>query len=197
MQDKNMGIATLLHITSAVFMAWPLYALITVNERPKVGASLGDKVDDFMESIIKKQAGRCYIFQITALITGLYLWSYGKFGFSLSAANLFMFGKLLGLLILMGLLSYVVFVVQPKIDTLFGLLKERAKNKEEITSKIIMLRVERKKFAATCLFVLLVIIIFAVQIREPLSLFINIILLSVAALFSVRVYKTNIPYGWV
>ena len=31
----SYGIVTLLHIISAIFMALPLYALITVNERPK------------------------------------------------------------------------------------------------------------------------------------------------------------------
>jgi len=188
-----IGVVMFLHIISAIFMAWPLYALITVNERPKVGATLGDKVDDFMEGIIKKQAGRCYIFQITALITGLYLWSRGDFGFTLSVPNLLMLGKLLGLFILMGLLSYVVFFVQPNIDNLFIELKKGS----DVGSKINGLRLKRKKFAATCLFVLLIIIIFAVQIREPLLLLINIVLLVLAALFSYRVYKSNIPYGWV
>ncbi|KHO54815.1 MAG: hypothetical protein J4478_04010 [Candidatus Diapherotrites archaeon] len=188
-----IGIVTFLHIISAIFMAWPLYALITVNERPKVGAILGDKVDDFMEGIIKKQAGRCYIFQITALITGLYLWSYGNYGLTLSVPNLLMLGKLLGLFILMGLLSYVVFFVQPKIDNLFVELKKGS----DVGSKINALRLKRKKFAATCLFVLLAIIIFAVQIREPLSLIMNAILIVLVALFSYRVYKTNIQYGWV
>ncbi len=195
--DKNpvVGLITLLHIISAIFMAWPLYALITVNERPKVGAVVGDKVDDFMESIIKKQSGRCYIFQITALITGFYLWSRGDFGFTLSVPNLLMLCKLLGLFILMVLLSYVAFVIQPKIDALFALLKNG--NDEKVANKINSLRLKRKKFAATCLFILLIIIIFAVQISKPLSLLINVVLLVLAALFSYRVYKSNIPYGWV
>ena len=190
-----IGIVTFLHIISAIFMAWPLYALITVNERPKVGAVVGDKVDDFMEGIIKKQSGRCYIFQITALITGLYLWSRGDFGFTLSVPNLLMLGKLLGLFILMGLLSYVVFVIQPKIDALFTAVKKESD--EKIANKINSLRLKRKKFAATCLFILLIIIIFAVQIRRPLSLLINVVLLVLASLFSYRAYKSNIPYGWV
>ena len=190
-----MGIITLLHILSAIFMAWPLYALITVNERPKVSAALGDKVDDFMEGIIKKQSGRCYTFQITAVITGLYLWSRGGFGLSLTVPNLLMLGKLLGLFVLMGLLSYVVFVIQPKIDDLFTELKNR--NDKETVDKINRLRSKRTKFAATCLFILLTTIVFAVQIREPLSLPINVALLVLAALFTYRVRKSNTPYGWV
>ena len=195
--DKSpvVGLITLLHIISAIFMAWPLYALITVNERPKVSAVVGDKVDDFMEGIIKKQSGRCYIFQITALITGFYLWARGSFGFTLSVPNLLMLGKLLGLFVLMGLLSYVVFVIQPKIDTLFTLLKKG--NDKKVANKINSLRLKRKKFAATCLFILLIIIIFAVQISKPLSLLINFVLLVLAALVSYSAYKSNIPYGWV
>ena len=189
-----VGIITLLHIVSAIFMAWPLYALISVNERKAVKAPLGDETDTYMENIIKKQAGRCYIFQITALITGLYLWSRGNFGIALSVPNLLMLGKVLGWFILMGLLSYVVFVIQPKIDSLFAELKKE--NEEKVASQLNKLRAKRKRFAATCLFVLLAIIIFAVQIREPLSLLVNVVLLVLAALFSYRVYKSNIPYGW-
>ena len=189
-----VGIITLLHIVSAIFMAWPLYALISVNERKAVKAPLGDETDTYMENIIKKQAGRCYVFQVTALITGLYLWSRGDFGIALSVPNLLMLGKLLGLFILMGLLSYVVFVIQPKIDSLFVELKKE--NEEKVASQLNKLRAKRKRFAATCLFVLLAIIIFAVQIREPLSLLVNVVLLVLAALFSYRVYKSNIPYGW-
>ena len=95
---------------------------------------------------------------------------------------------------LMGLLSYVVFVIQPKIDSLFAELKKE--NEEKVASQLNKLRAKRKRFAATCLFVLLAIIIFAVQIREPLSLLVNVVLLVLAALFSYRVYKSNIPYGW-
>jgi len=189
-----VGIIILLHIVSAIFMAWPLYALISVNERKVIKASLGDETDTYLENIIKKQAGRCYVFQVTALITGLYLWSRGDFGIALSVPNLLMLGKLLGLFILMGLLSYVVFVIQPKIDSLFVELKKE--NEEKVASQLNKLRAKRKRFAATCLFVLLAIIIFAVQIREPLSLLVNVVLLVLAALFSYRVYKSNIPYGW-
>lgn len=193
--ETSIGLVKLLHIVSAIFMAWPLYALITVNERLKVGAPVGDKVDDFMEGIIKKQSGRCYIFQATALLSGFYLWAYGGFGIGLSAANLLMLAKLLGLFILAGLLSYVVFFLQPKIDSLFAMLGRA--DKEKIIPQINKLRLKRKKFAATCLFVLLAIIIFAIQIREPLSLPINGMLLALAFLFSYRTYKANIPYGWI
>ncbi len=191
------NIVLLLHIVAAVFMAWPLYAIITVNERPKVGAAVGDKVDDFMEGIIKKSSIRCYVFQTTALVTGLYLvWSHADLGFDALITNWPLSGKLLGLFILMGLLSYVVFSLQPRIDKLFEELKN-SPSKENIAGQINSLRLKRKKIATGCLFIVLAVILFAIQIIEPLSLLINSVLLILIALFSYRVFKANIPYGWV
>ncbi len=195
--ETTENIVLLLHIITAVFMAWPLYALITVNERPKVGAPVGDKVDDFMEGIIKKNSTRCYIFQITALVTGLYLvWSHADLGFTALITNWTLFGKLIGLFALMGLLSFVVFSLQPRIDRLFEELKKNT-SKENISGKINSLRLKRKKIAATCLFVLLIVLLLAVQIREQFPLFVNLGLVILIALFAYRVFKTNIPYGWV
>lgn len=195
--EVSESIVLLVHIISAVFMAWPLYALITVNERPKVGAPLGDKVDDFMEGIIKKNSVRCYIFQLTAFFSGLYLtWSHPDLGFGAFSTNWRLSGKLLGLFLLMGILSYVVFSLQPKIDKLFvKLAKTRAK--EEIAGQINRLRLKRKKLATACLFILLSTLVLAIQIREPLPIFINLILFILIGLFSWRVFKKNIPYGWV
>jgi hypothetical protein len=33
------------HLLAVVFMAWPLYALITVNERGRLGSPLGEWAD--------------------------------------------------------------------------------------------------------------------------------------------------------
>lgn len=191
------NLALLLHIISAVFMAWPLYALVTVNERPKVNAVLGDKVDDFMEGIIKEQSRRCYVFQAIILLTGLYLlFTHKELSFSALLTNWTIIGKWTGLAVLIGLLSYVVFSLQPKIDRLFEELKIKPKDKAMIIKRINSLRLKRKKTAASCLFVLLAILLFAVQIREPFSLSINLAVLALFFLFDYRVFKANIPYGW-
>jgi len=196
MADTVESIVLLLHIITAVFMAWPLYALITVNERPKVNAPVGDKLDDFMEGIIKKNARRCYIFQITALATGLYLvWAHAG-TLTPVISNFRLLGKTVGLFVLMGLLSYVVFYLQPRIDGLFGQLK-KTKLKENISQKIIALRLQRKMLAATCLFVVLTVILLAIQIRQPLALTVNVAIIILIALFVRRVFKANIPYGWI
>ncbi len=189
-------IVLFIHIISVVFMAWPLYALITVNERPKVNAPVGDKVDDFMEGILKKNAIRCYIFQSTALLTGIYLvWSnYGNL--SLIVSNWRLLGKTVGLLLIMGSLSYVVFYLQPKIDKLFVDLK-KPQFKEDITKKIGTIRVTRKKMAAACLFIVLTVFLLAVQIIIPLPIWANVVLTVLIALFVIRVYKKSVPYGWI
>ena len=189
------GLVTLLHIVSAVFMAWPLYALISVNERGMVDSPLGGEVDTYMENILKKQGGRCYVFQLTVFLTGLYLWARGDYGLTLSPSNVLMLGKLMGLFLMTGLLSYVIFILQPKIDGLFMQLKNT--KDDAVVGKLNSLRLKRKKLASVCLSVLLAVLVFAVQIHTPFSLTVNTILLALAAFFSYRVFKMNTPYGWV
>src|SRR3990172_8105385 len=61
-----------LHILAVVFMAAPLYNLIVVNERVRFGkAHL--QVDQYFERVISGNSARCYIFQSTALVTGVAL----------------------------------------------------------------------------------------------------------------------------
>lgn len=189
-------IVLFIHIISVVFMAWPLYAIITVNERPKVSAPVGDKVDDFMEGILKKNTIRCYVFQTTALLTGIYLiWS--KFGtFAPIVSNWVLLGKTIGLLLIMGSLSFVVFYLQPKIDKLFADLRE-SQGKEAIVKKIGAIRLTRKKMAATCLFIVLTVFLLAVQIYKSFPIWVNAIVVVLIILFVIRVYKKSVPYGWI
>lgn len=61
----------IVHVFTAILMAWPFYALVIVNQRARLGSPLGDRVDLYMETIIRNRAVACYIFQLTALISGL------------------------------------------------------------------------------------------------------------------------------
>ena len=61
-----------LHVLTVVFMAAPLYNLIVVNERAKFGKA-HIQVDRYFESLIRGNATRCYVFQVTALVTGVLL----------------------------------------------------------------------------------------------------------------------------
>ncbi len=61
------------HVLSFVFMTVPLFNLIIVNERAMLGVSFNYYADRYMENIIKHGAYRCYVFQLTVLITGVLL----------------------------------------------------------------------------------------------------------------------------
>ena len=68
-----IDILGVVHIVTAILMAWPFYALVAVNQRVRLGPPLGDRVDTYMENIIKNRTIPCFMFQATALITGLAL----------------------------------------------------------------------------------------------------------------------------
>ena len=61
-----------LHILAVVFMSAPLYNLIVVNERVAFGKA-PFAVDLYFEDIIKGNSLRCYVYQLTALGTGILL----------------------------------------------------------------------------------------------------------------------------
>ena len=59
-----------LHVIAVVFMAAPLYNLIVVNERVRFGKAPLE-VDQYFENIIRGNSTRCYVFQLTALVSGV------------------------------------------------------------------------------------------------------------------------------
>ena len=184
------------HILVVVFMAWPLYALIAVNERGALGPPLGDRADRYMENIIKGQTIRCYIYQLTALVTGLALVYFRGLGLDSILTNWVLAAKLILLLVLTGLLSYVHFSLQPKIDALFA---QAGANPvpQEIAAQIGPLRVRRKKLAATCLFIVITIVLLGLQVYSRFNPVVTLVLFGLAALFVWHAYRTRLPYGWV
>ncbi len=194
--DTLIAIFRFIHVLGAVFMAWPLYALITVNERGRLGPPLGDRADAYMENIIRGQAVRCYAFQIALLMSGLLLiWMRGL-GVGALVTNGILTLKLLLLLALMGLLSYIHFSLQPRLDALFA----RAANQtipQDLAAAIARLRLRRKKIAATCLFLVLTLILLGLQVFERFSTVLTVTLLLASALFAWHAFRTRIPYGWV
>src|SRR3990172_1773513 len=63
----------ILHIVTAILMAWPFYALVAVNQRGRLGPPLGDRVDILLENTIKNRTLPCFIFQATVMVSGLAL----------------------------------------------------------------------------------------------------------------------------
>lgn len=59
-----------LHILAVVFMSAPLYNLIIVNERVRFGKAPA-QVDRYFENLIRGNAVRCCVFQLTVFMTGV------------------------------------------------------------------------------------------------------------------------------
>ncbi|TET81506.1 hypothetical protein E3J38_03775 [candidate division TA06 bacterium] len=194
----GFSVLRFLHILGVVFMAWPLYALISVNERGRLGAPLGSDADTYMENIIKGQARRCYIFQLTVGATGLGLLMINGMGLTAILSNWVLTSKTILLIGVISLLSYVHLSLQPRIDTLFSGLDSSGQNiPDETRSKISSLRVRRKRLAGLCLFLVITLIILGVQVFEPFNPLLTLVLFVLAAIFAWRAYRGPIKYGWI
>lgn len=86
-----------------------LFNLIVVNERALMGSSFNFGTDRYMENIIRHGAFRCYIFQLSVLISGILLLVYGNMGIQALWTNYMLLAKTILLIILMGLLTYAFF----------------------------------------------------------------------------------------
>ncbi len=181
------------HILTVVFMSVPLYNLIVVNERVLLGKAHLE-VDRYFENIIRGGAVRCYNFQLTALVTGILLIGLKGAWFSLFT-NWVLLVKFLILLLLMSLLSVVHFHLQPRID---GLLAQAEGDAipANIGAQIGPYRLLRKRLAAVCLFLVVVSVLLGLQIFTRFPLYLTLILLLAAVLFSWRVYSSRLPFGW-
>lgn len=185
-----------LHILTVVFMAAPFYNLIIVNERGLLGPKLNYQVDSYMENLIRKNSIRCYIFQLTVLVTGIALVYLDGLGFSHILYNWVLLLKTILVLTLMGLLSFVHFGLQPKIDAELS----RVQNDpvpEEIATVIRPLRLTRKRLASLCLFLVITTIIIGLQVFENYPYVLTFILIVLAAFFSWRIYKGSPTWGWI
>ena len=184
-----------LHILTVVFMAAPLYNLIVVNERLRFGKA-PYAVDRYFENLIKSNAIRCFVFQLTALVTGILLLPLGGLPLSALFTNGILLAKFLLLIVLSVLLSYVHLGVQPRIETLLSQV-QGSEIPPEILQKIVPWRVRRKKLAGVCLFFVITLVLLGLQVFVPYNALTTTLLLVLAALFSWRVYKTPISYGWI
>ena len=184
-----------LHILTVVFMAAPLYNLIVVNERLRFGKA-PFAVDRYFENLIKTNAVRCFVFQITAFVTGILLIVLGGQPLSVLFTNRILLAKFLLLVVLSVLLSYVHLGVQPRIETLLSQVQGN-EIPPEILQKIVPWRVRRKKLAGFCLFFVITLVLLGLQVFVRFDPLTSALLLALAALFSWRVYKSPVSYGWI
>lgn len=183
-----------LHIVAVVFMAAPLYNLIVVNERVRFGKAPLE-VDQYFENIIRGNATRCYIFQLTALVSGVLLATLTGSIMSV-LTNGVLVVKLLLLLALIGLLSVVHFSLQPQIDRLLAQATGDA-IPQPLAVQIAPLRLRRKRLASACLFLVVTTVVLGLQVYSRFAAPTTTLLLALAAVFTWRVYRTRVPYGWL
>jgi hypothetical protein len=195
--DVLYEILRFLHFMSFVFMSVPLFNLIVVNERAALGTSFNYSADRYMENIIGHGAFRCFVFQATVLITGLLLLVFGDLGFSSLWTSWVILAKTILLVVLMILLSYVHFNLQPKIESLISGLSADSEVPSDLVTRLKPYRVRRKRLATLCLFLVITIIILGLQIYSTFHPFLTIVLIVLAGLFALKVNKTLIKFGWV
>ncbi len=182
------------HVITAVLMAWPFYALVAVNQRIRLGPPLGDRADTYMENIIKNRTIPCFVFQATALVTGVALLLAKKVRLDALVTNPVLGLKFLLLVAIGMLLSYVHRSLQPQIDSLFAQAGHPVP--ADIASRIGALRLRRKRLASVCMFVVLTETMLGVQVWGRSPLWLMALMVAAIALFTWRAYHSTTSYGW-
>lgn len=195
--DVLYNVMKFIHVLGFVFMSTPLFNLIVVNERALLGSPFNYQADRYMENIIKRGAGRCYMFQLTVLTSGILLLLFGPLGISALWTNWTVLVKTLILVCLMGLLSFVHFKLQPKIESFMDEIGPDVAIPEGFGAKLKPYRVKRKQLATFCLFLVITSIILGLQVYGTFHPFLTIGLIALAALFSWKANKTVIRFGWI
>ncbi len=186
-----------LHVLAFAFMAIPLFNLIVVNERALLGVAFEYRADRYMENIIRHGAARCFVFQGTVLVTGVLMLLTGSLGIGALWGNWVLLVKLLVLLILMALLSYVHLGLQPRIEAILATVGPDTPTPPDIAARLKPFRVLRKRLATVCLFLVITAIVFGLQVYRPFSAGLTIVLVALAATFAWRANRTLLRLGWI
>lgn len=194
MSTDMFSILRVIHIITAMLMAWPFYALVAVNQRVRLGPPLGDRVDTYMENIIKNRSIPCFVFQATVLISGLALVLGRGLGLGALVTNPVLGLKFLLLLLIGGLLSYIHFSLQPQVDSLFA--QAGSPVEADIAPRIGVLRSRRKRIASICMFVVFINAMLGVQVWVSFPLWLSALLVLAIAAFTWRASNSQTSYGW-
>ena len=185
-----------LHVLAAILMAWPFYALVAVNQRAGLGPPVGDRLDVYLESVLKGRVIPCFVFQGTVMATGLALILLNGLGLGALTANPVLGAKFLLLILIAALLGYVHAKLQPQIDALFESSPDGPVS-PDAANAIATLRLRRKRMASICLFSVLTMAMLGVQTWASFPLWLSLTMLLALALFTYRAYKSTMPFGWV
>jgi hypothetical protein len=193
--EPTDGIALLAvaHVASALFMVAPLYMLVVVNERARLGAPLGLPHDAYLENIIRGQPIRCYAYLGVLILTGVALVVLR--GESFTSPTLLV--KIAATVAILGILSYVHFSLQPRVDRELATLAPGAPAPESAARTVPKLRLQRKRLSATCLFLVLTAAIFGVRLLVGFSFVAAAVVVLASAALSWRAYRSGVRYGYV
>lgn len=193
MSPEIRVVVLLLHLIAMLFMAAPLYALITVNERARFNVPANYNTDRYMENIIKSQPVRCYAYLAVIAVTGFFLvWARGWIW-----TDWALIAKLVVFTALAWLLSYVHFGIQPKIESILANVKPGEEVPAEQRPTLMAWRSRRKRLGGICLFLVLTALIMGVRVTWGYAPWLVAVFMVAAALFAWRAYRKPIPFGWI
>ncbi len=192
MSQEVYIVVLLLHLVAMLFMAAPLYALLAVNERGRFTIPPNYNTDRYLENILKSQPIRCYAYLAVILVTGILLtWSKGWIW-----TDWALIAKLVAFTGLVSLLSYVHFTIQPHIESILAGWKPGQEVPPEKKSTFLAWRGRRKRLAGICLFLVLTALIMGVRVTWGYAPWLAAVFMVAAALFSWRVYRNPVRFGW-
>ncbi len=190
-----LAVVLVLHVFTTILMAWPFYALVAVNQRVRLGPPVGDRVDMYMENILKNRTVPCFVFQATALLTGVALILLRGAPLSTLVTNPLLAVKFVLLVLISVLLALVHIGLQPRIDALFA--EDQQPLPPEVVTQIAALRLRRKRMATVCMFVVLTIAMLGMQVWAPFPVWLTALFVVAILAFTWRAYSSVTPYGWV
>ncbi len=185
-------VVLLFHLIAMLFMAAPLYALITVNERARFAVPPNYNTDRYLENVIKGQPIRCYAYLAVIVVTGILLtWARGWIWTDWALIIKLIVSTAIGFL-----LSYVHFGIQPHIESILDKLKPGEEVSAEDRATLLVWRSRRKRLAATCLFLVLTALIMGVRLTRGYAPWLAAVFIVAAALFAWRAYRKPVRLGW-
>jgi hypothetical protein len=137
------------------------------------------------------------VFQLTVLFSGVLLIIFGPLGLEALWTSWIVLVKTIILFTMMGLLSYVHFKLQQKIESIMTEIGPEDAVPEDFASRLKPYRVKRKRLATFCLFLVITSIILGLQVFDLFSPVLTFILISVGALFAWKANRTLIRFGWI
>jgi len=185
-------VVLLFHLLAMMFMAAPLYALITVNERARFAVPPNYNTDRYLENVIKRQPIRCYAYLAVIAVTGILLtWAKGWIW-----TDWALIAKLVATTAIGFLLSYVHNGIQPHIESILDKLKPGDEVSAEQRPTLLAWRGRRKRLAGICLFLVLTALIMGVRVTWGYAPWLAAVFTVAAALFAWRVYRNPVRFGW-